>query len=555
MVLILLASEAFGIFMSYSFNQWHADFWNSIQNKEAELYLNCWKAFAVLVGCAVINGAYSQYLNSMMAIRWRTHLTKEVQEKWLLGRGFGLLHASNSHQHGGDGKPAPDNPDQRLQEDIGAFVGGFMGLSFSFIGSAGNLCVFLPVLWQLSPPYVLGVYIPGWLFYVAIVYSLVGSFATHLLGWKLIPLEFLKQRHEADFRHAAVQVSDNTESIALYGSEATEHRRLMERFEGIQRIVWEQMQYGKRFAFFNSFYFQVSGVFPWLILAPHFFSGDISLGVMMQITGALGHVKGSLDWFIGSFGTLANFRATVDRLWGFCQAIDASNQRALHGTMQREPAEAAPGVALSARNVCINLPDGRVLWENAELEVQPKERVLLLGPDGCGKSLFLRALAGCWFAEGRVSIGTGGVLFVPQKPFVPSGTLHAAVAYPELPLAYSDVDVGDALKAIRLTVLKNVSLDDEDDWQKRLSCGEQQRLALAHALLRRPGILILDEASSAMGEAATIELYEVLANNLPQTAIVTVDHDANAKVGPFHNVHLSYDQKLHRWEEKPRAQS
>jgi len=222
--------------------------------------------------------------------------------------------------------------------------------------------------------------------------------------------------------------------------------------------------------------------------------------------------------------------------------------------MTREPPETAVvGAVLSAHNVCINLPNDKVVWENAELKVQPKERVLLLGPDGCGKSLFLKALAGCWPATGRISIGRDGILLVPQKPFVPRGTLHAAVAYPELPHAYSSVDVRSALAAVRLEVLENVSLDEEDDWQKRLSGGEQQRLAFAHALLRRPGVLILDEATSAMGEAAGIELYEVLAKHVPQTAVITVDHDANGKVGPSHSVHLSYDPKLRRWAERPVA--
>jgi len=307
------------------------------------------------------------------------------------------------------------------------------------------------------------------------------------------------------------------------------------------------MRYNKHLAFLQYFYFQLGTIFPWLILAPSYFSGAVSLGTLMQITGALGHVKGSLDWFTESYEQLAQLRATVDRLWGFFQAIDAGSKQALHNVVSRETPDAELGAALSAKGISLHLPDGRVLWDKATLEVQPQEKVLLLGPDGCGKSLFLRAVAGCWPATGRVQFGSGGALFVPQKPFVPSGPLRAAVSYPETPEAYSDEDIRHALSAVRLAVLEDVPLDEPDDWHKRLSGGEQQRLALAHALLRRPGALILDEATSAVGEEAAADLYKLLAEKLPETAIISVDHDANAKVGPSHNVHLTYDPQTKCW--------
>jgi len=282
-------------------------------------------------------------------------------------------------------------------------------------------------------------------------------------------------------------------------------------------------------------------------LAPNYFSGDVTLGTLMQITGALGHVKGSLDWFTQSYAQLAQLRATVDRLWGFFQAIDIASKQALHNVVSRETPDVECGAALSADGICLRLPDGRVLWDKASLEVQPKEKVLLLGADGCGKSLFLKAVAGCWPATGQVRFGTGGALFVPQKPFVPNGTLRSAVAYPEMPEAYSDEAIRHALAAVRLNILEDVPLDEQGDWQKRLSGGEQQRLALAHALLRSPGVLILDEATSAVGEEAAADLYKLLAEKLPQTAVISVDHDANAKVGPSHDVHLMCDPQTRCW--------
>jgi len=544
---VLLCALAFSLFIDYALNKWYADFWNAIQNKEFSLFWDSMKLFSMLAACKILIIAYSSYLRSMVAIRWRTELTRQLQEKWLLGRGFSALHLPKSQQEG-TSAPTPDNPDQRLQEDADLFVTSFLSLSFSFIEAVGSIFVFLPVLWKLSPPYAFGViYMPGWLLYIAVVYALGGSVATHMFGWMLVPLHFLRQSYEANFRHAAVQVRDNAESIALYGSEATEHRRLLGHFDDIQRVVWEQMRYNKHLAFLQYFYFQLGTIFPWLILAPSYFSGAVSLGTLMQITGALGHVKGSLDWFTESYEQLAQVRATVDRLWGFFQAIDAGSKQALHKVVTRETSDTELGAALSAHGICLQLPDGRRLWDKAKLEVQPKERVLLLGPDGCGKSLFLRAIAGCWPATGQVRFGAGGSLFVPQKPFVPKGTLRAAVAYPEMPEAYSDDAIRHALTAVHLAVLEDVPLDEQGDWQKRLSGGEQQRLALAHALLRRPGVLILDEATSAIGEEAAANLYKLLAEELPQTAVISVDHDANAKVGPSHNVHLTYEPQARCW--------
>lgn len=278
----------------------------------------------------------------------------------------------------------------------------------------------------------------------------------------------------------------------------------------------------------------------------------------MQILGALGHVSESLNSFIGAYTQIADLRATTDRLYGFQKGVEKGSKYVEDQTMAREVSAPGDTAALYAQEVCVNFPakadkegqegGDRILWDKAGLVVQPGERVLLLGPDGCGKSVFLRALAGCWPATGSVRIGRGDSLFVPQRPFVPAGALREALAYPEQATQYTDEDMLVALKAVRLTALDEVPLSEEADWQRRLSGGELQRLALAHALLRKPGLLVLDETTAAIGEEGTAELYALLGKTLPpSTAVISVDHDAINHIGDWHNVHYTLDAGTHRW--------
>jgi len=314
------------------------------------------------------------------------------------------------------------------------------------------------------------------------------------------------------------------------------------------------MKYSKYLTFFYYFYLEIGFVFPYCILAPDFFSGQITLGLLMQVTAALSKVKEGLDWFVENYAAIAELRATTDRLHGFSLAVDEGCKLADQATVVKRTApdikdfQSRPPLALEASHLRVELPGRGLIWDDASLEVRPGEHVLLLGPDGCGKSVFLRALAGCWPASGNVQLGPGGVLFVPQHPFVPAGSLRAAVAYPENEEAYSEEAVREALSAARLEALKETPLEEEADWQKRLSGGERQRLALAHAMLRRPSLLLLDEASSAIGEVEAAQLYATLAERLPaDCAIVSVDHEANAKVGPAHHTHYKYDAEARQW--------
>jgi putative ATP-binding cassette transporter len=546
----LLFLSFFVLFMDWARNIWQKEFWDAIEAKHTHRFWKAMLLFGLMACVNILCNTYQSYVTSILTIRWRATLTKDLQERWLVGRAFNLQHFPASD----NGMPPIENPDQRLQEDVDGFVSGGLAVFFGLIMCIGRLALFTPILFFLSPNKAFGIwYCPGWLLYVSIIYSMLGSAITHAAGRYLIPLSFIKQQVEADYRHSAIQVRDNTESIAMYGSEETEHNRLTGRFDRIQRVVWEQMKYSKQLGFFTNLYFLANDIVPFCILAGNYFRGQITLGQMMQILGALGHVSDSLNQFVGSYTTLADLRATTDRLHGFMKAVDKGKEYVKDSTMAKEVSPPGDNAALYAQQVCVRVKsddDGshRTLWDNAGLVVQPGERVLLLGPDGCGKSVFLRALAGCWPATGSVRIGRGDALFIPQRPFVPAGELRDAVAYPETSAQYKDEEITAVLQAVKLTALDNVPLSEVAEWQRRLSGGELQRLALAHALLRKPGLLVLDETTAAIGEDGTRELYQLLAKELPpSTAVVSVDHDAIREVGSWHNVHYTLDTGSRKW--------
>lgn len=546
LVVVLVFLSFFALFMDWARNIWQKDFWDAIEAKHVNRFWQSMFLFVLMAVVSVLSGTYQSYVQSILMVRWRATLTRNLQERWLMGRAFYTQHFPAVE---GGSQPL-DNPDQRLQEDVDAFIQGGIGIFFGFFMSIGRLALFTPILYMVSPNKAFGFfYCPGWLLYVSLIYAFFGSFVTHIAGRYLIPLSFIKQRVEADYRHAAIQVRDHTESIALYGSEETEHHRLNGRFDRIQRVIWEQMKVSKQLSFFRSFYFLSNDVAPFCILAGNYFTGQITLGELMQILSALGHVSNSLNSFVDSYTSIADFRATADRLYNFWVGVDKGAAFVESKTMAKEVSPPGDSAALYAQNVCVALPGDRNLWDNAGLVVQPGERVLLLGKDGCGKSVFLRSIAGCWPATGSVRIGRGDALFIPQKPFVPAGELREALAYPEQVSSYTDEEMLAALRAVGITALDDVPLSEVANWSMRLSGGEMQRLALAHALLRKPGLLVLDETTAAIGEEQTAELYAVLAKLLPpSTAVISVDHDAISEVGNWHNVHYTADPETRRWK-------
>jgi putative ATP-binding cassette transporter len=514
-VLLTLGLVAISVLL----NSWNREFYEALQNKDIDSFLPLLLRFGVLAAIYIVGAVYRLYFTQMLEMRWRAWLTRRFVTSWLEDRAYYRIAVENR---------TTDNPDQRIAEDLQLFTSNTLGLSLGLLSSLVTLASFATILWSISGPldFALGgvaISIPGYMLWVAIVYSLLGSIATHLVGRRLIPLNFARQRLEADFRFGLVRVRENAEGIALYRGEPSERTGLLERFERIRANWWQLMQYTKRLTFLTVGYSQIANIFPVLVAAPRYFSGEITLGVLTQTAGAFGQVEGSLSWVVDNYGALASWRASTERLLTFQDAVEAAAVGAPAGERVDVVADSADG--LRADGVELGLPDGRPLVAIDGFAVERGDRVLVGGPNGSGKSTLLRSIAGIWpFGRGRIHVPANGrMLFLPQRPYIPIDTLRDAVSYPAGPGTFDDDQVRAALRDVGLGELAG-RLDETENWSLQLSGGEQQRLAFARALLHRPELLFLDEATAALDDAGEARIYELLRERLPDATIVNVAH-------------------------------
>ncbi len=520
------------VYMLVLLNDWNRQFYNALEQKDERDFFALLGYFCFLAAIFIAVSVYETYLEQMLQMRWRIWLTRQYLDDWLGHQVYYRLEL----EHLGT-----DNPDQRIQEDMRLFTAGTLTLGLGVMREIVTLASFAVILWNLSGslPLRLGeteVTIPGYLVWVALVYAIVGSVLTYSIGRSLIPLNFQQEQREADFRYALVRLRENSEGVALYGGEAAENRNFANRVERIRENWWELMRITKRVNTFTIGYNQVAVVFPFFVAGHRFFSGAITLGGLTQIASAFGTVQGSLSWFVNTFQTLANWKASVDRLLHFHRALEeakAGQTRHDGLDVQRDGER-----TVRAEHLDLVLPNGRTILANAAFAIEPGDRVVLTGPSGSGKSTLFRALAGIWpFGRGRVRFpGNARVLFLPQKPYIPIGSLRGAVAYPGAAADFGD----DALR----TVLADVDLpglagrlDEAQNWSLQLSGGEQQRLAVARALLHKPDWLFLDEATSALDEASEKRLYELLTVRLPAATLVSIAH--RPTVAAYHRKRFS----------------
>ena len=507
------------VFITVWLTQVNGAIFNALQEKDQGAFVDQLLLFGGLALVYIAVAVYRLYLNQMLQIRWRRWLTERYLGDWLAGQTYYRLQVT--------GNPA-DNPDQRIAEDLRGFVQLTLGLSLGFLTNLVTLVSFLAMLWSLSGELTVALFgtelaIPGYMVWVALVYAVVGTWLAHRIGRPLARLNFDQQKYEADFRFALVRLRENAESVALQGGEAQERGGFAQRFARVVDNWWAIMRTQKRLVWFTSAYDQVAIIFPLLVAAPRYFSGAVPLGALMQTAQAFGQVQGSLSWFIEAYVSLTDWHATTSRLVGFHRAVEEIQEA--ERTAPQLVRDAGPDGALRVEAVELALPVGGTPLLRADLTVQPGERVLVTGPSGSGKSTLFRALAGIWpFGRGRIGLPAGAdAMFLPQKPYMPIGTLRAAVSYPSAPEAFEEEAVRAALDAVGMSAFAG-QLDEEDHWAQRLSGGEQQRVAFARALLHRPGWLFLDEATSACDPETETRLYGQLAERLPGTTMVSIGH-------------------------------
>jgi putative ATP-binding cassette transporter len=469
---------------------------------------------------------YQYVLQASLEIRWRAWLTDYYTSRWL-GR---ANHYRMSIVGGGE----TDNPDQRIQEDVRKFTQTTLMFTLRILSRVSTLVSFSVILWGISSDFTFpgtDVVIPGLLFWIALVYAVVATVATHLIGRPLIRLNFLQERYEADFRFGLARLREYGEQVALLDGEDEERRRLGTKFGRVIDNYYQLIAVTKRLIAFTSFYETSNSVVPYVIAAPFYFAGRITLGVMSQVASAFGQVENALSFFVTFYQSLADYKAVVDRLTSFESAI-ARGQAA----EARKEYETLPGSGadVAVQNLHLELPDGRAIVSAPDLALKAGASTLVAGPSGSGKSTLFRTIAGIWpFGKGRISIPAGAsMMLLPQRPYIPQGTLKEAVFYPQAEAIYSDAEIVDALKAARLEHLLP-RLDEEDSWAQILSIGEQQRVAVARALLAKPQWLFLDEATAALDEPTEAAIYGIIKERLPNTTVVSIGH--RSTLAAFHD--------------------
>ena len=368
--LILLATVVglalLGVWLEVQFNTWNREFYNTFESRDQAEFFRQLGTFTLLAVIYIVTWVYRTYFQQMLMIEWRTWMTERYLADWLKDRAYYRLQLLDK---------GTDNPDQRIADDLNAFVDLTLSLALGLLSAVVTLVSFVGILWSISgAATLLGVEIPGYMVWVALVYAVAGTGFAHWIGRPLVAINFDMQRVEADFRFSLVRLRENAEGVALYRGEQGEYVNFRARFASVISVWWTKMLKQKQLGWFQSFYGQVAIIFPFVVASPRFFSGAMPLGGIFQIASAFGQVQGALSWFINAYGSFANWKATVDRLTSFAEALEHARREA--DRLDGDRLDGAPGV-LSLEGLELSLPQGRQLLAPTTLALRQGESVLV----------------------------------------------------------------------------------------------------------------------------------------------------------------------------------
>ena len=521
------------VFMLVQLNTWNNSFYSALQNYDAEKIFSELIHFSWLAAIYIILAVYSYYLQQTLILHWRRWLTTRFIDIWLQNKTY-----YNLQMFGKD----TDNPDQRISEDVRQFVEMTLGFAIGILKSLCTFISFVFILYQLSGPLSFSFMgktwtIHGYMLWASLLYSVLGTYITHVVGRKLVKLNFIQQRYEADFRFSMIRLRESAESVAFYRGEAQEGRVFKNRFKLLLDNFWQLVNKQKQLVFLNSGYSQIAIIFPFVVAMNRYLAKEVSLGGLMQVASAFGRVQDSLSYFVDMYSSIAQWQAVVMRLTYFGRHMHEVSQQAEQFHVERF----ATSEAVSVEQLQVNLPDDTALLQDINFTLQPGRNVLIKGVSGSGKSTLLRALAGIWpFVTGKINLPkTEELMFIPQKPYIPLGSLREALLYPgKKPL--SDEELLYLLDLCQIGYLRD-KLDLVADWSHVLSVGEQQRLAFVRAHIQEPKWLFLDEATSALDEDTEAAMYALLAERLTQTTLVSIGH--RSTLNKYHELMLVIDKQ------------
>lgn len=507
-LVLLVFMTLFAVRMNVLFSFWYNDFYSSMQKLDATAFWFSLLVFAVLATVHVVRALLNFYLQQSFLIRWRVWLTNTLIARWIDQQAYYRSQFVPENA---------DNPDQRIQQDVESFVSISLSLAMGLLDAVVSLFAFSIILWNLSGALSLfGQEIPRAMVFMVYLYVIIATVFALKIGRPLIGLNFLNEKFTANFRYALIRLREYGESVAFYRGEAVERKNLLYRFASVIGNTWDIVFRSLKFQGFNLVVSQAAVVFPFIVQAPRLLSKQITLGDVMQTAQSFGQVEGALSFFRSSYDNFASYRAVINRLSGFLDSMDSTEQ------LPRAAIKAGSD-RLNVSGLSVHTPAGKILVRDLGFDLPRAASLLIRGRSGIGKTTLLRAIAGLWpYVDGDIERPIEEkALFLPQKPYLPLGSLRQALYYPGA--VVTDGRAEEVLQQCQLGHLVT-QLEQEGDWSRTLSLGEQQRLAIGRVLLNDPQIVFLDEASSAMDEGLEYAMYKLLRESLPHAIVVSVGH-------------------------------